>query len=373
MRRAMSLRAAFIMIVGIAIAMNASCVAAQDQNQDDPLLSASDPDPDQTWIPVGDFWTGYDHVSGIPNNRDDVSRLRARVRVGTFWNPTPTWEIGGVARFAQGTDSNDDNRRNNDNERSDDIALDQLFIRWRPGENTSVTLGKAPLPLEFSPMVWDQDFRPAGIAFDQSIPIGEFDRLQFVGGYFSGQNLYGDQSRVTAAQIALRWHEGAPLRGSVLLSYLGFADLDELTLEGLTRTNTVVAGHLVNDYRLVDLQFVGHAEVGHWPIDARIDLLTNQGADDSNDGARASLSIGDRTKPRGWEFGYAFQRIQRDAAMAAFNSDDWWFHSAVRGHLVWIGYGIDATWSLRLAGFHELRDGLDEYTDRIRLDLTAHW
>ncbi len=73
--------------------------------------------------------------------------------------------------------------------------------------------------------------------------------------------------------------------------------------------------------------------VAQWPIDARIDVVSNLGADDANDGARASLIVGDRTKPHGWEFGAAAQRIQRDAVMAAFNSDDWWFHSAVRGQL----------------------------------------
>ena len=157
------------------------------------------------------------------------------------------------------------------------------------------------------------------------------------------------------------------------LAYLDFSDLGELTSQGLARTNTIVAGRLVNDYRLLDLQLIGHAEWAQWPIEARLDLVNNTGADNSNQGARASLVAGDRTQPRAWEFGYAFQRIQRDAVMAAFNSDDWWFHSAVRGQMIWIGYGIDATWNLRLAGFHERRDGLDEYTDRIRLDLTARW
>jgi hypothetical protein len=368
MRRDAKMRTACKAIACVVIAVLASSAGAQDA-----VLNTEEPEPAQAWGWFGDFWTGYDHVSGLPNNRDDLSRVRARLRAGAIWNVSPTWEIVGAARIAQGSDSNDDNRRNNDNERSDSIGLDQLLVRWRPGENTSVALGKSPLPLELSPMLWDQDIRPAGIALDQSIALAEFDRLQFVVGYFAGQHLYGDESRIGAAEIAWRWHEGAPVRGAALVSYIDFGDLEELTRQGLARTNTIVAGRLVNDYRLLDLQLVGHAEIAHWPIDARLDLVNNLGADDANDGARASISVGDRTQPRGWEFGYAFQRIQRDAVMAAFNSDDWWFHSAVRGDLLWIGYGIDATWNLRLAGFHERRDGLHEYTDRIRLDLTAHW
>ncbi|TLY52219.1 MAG: hypothetical protein E6K53_04925 [Gammaproteobacteria bacterium] len=57
--------------------------------------------------------------------------------------------------------------------------------------------------------------------------------------------------------------------------------------------------------------------------------------------------------------------------MAAFNSDDWWFHSNMRGVMPWIGYGLDSTWSVRLAGFRELRDGVSVHTRRVMLDLNA--
>jgi len=39
----------------------------------------------------------------------------------------------------------------------------------------------------------------------------------------------------------------------------------------------------------------------------------------------------------------------------------------------WIGYGFDATWSLRLAGFREQRDGVSVHTDRVLLDVNARW
>ena len=71
--------------------------------------------------------------------------------------------------------------------------------------------------------------------------------------------------------------------------------------------------------------------------------------------------------------GASIQRIQRDAVMAAFNDDDWWFHSAARGYSLWLAYGIDSHWQLRLSGFIETRDGLDEATDRLLLDVEARW
>jgi hypothetical protein len=347
----------------------ASPALAQDAILDAPQEEV----PARSWSTFGDLWVGYDHLSGLPNNRPDFSRFRGRARAGVLWNFAPKWEWVGSARVADGSDANRDNRRNNDNERSDSIGLDQLLVRWRPGDSTSVAIGKMPLAIDLSPMLWDQDLRPAGVALDHSIAVGELNRLQFDAGYLAGQNLYGDESRIGALQVAWRWHEGAPLRGSALLGYLDFSDLDELARQGLGRTNSVAGGRFVNDYRLLDLQLVGHYEAGHWPIELRLDRVRNLGADTARDGARASLTVGNRLQPHGWEVGYATQRIQRDAVVAAFNSEEWWFHSAMHGQLASIGYGIDATWNLKLSGFHEERDGLVKHTHRLRLDLAARW
>ena len=368
MMRAVSTSIASAMWIVLA-AMHAPAVEAQDAILDTQEETQAAP----TWTWFGDFWSGYDHVSGLPNNRDDLSRLRTSARAGALWTPAPAWEIGGAIRAALGTDLNRDNRRNNDNQRSDSIGLDRLFVRWKPDELTTATLGKTALPLDLSPMVWDSDLRPAGVSVDRSVALDSFDRLQFVVGYFAGQHLYGDLSRIGAAELAWRWHEGAPLHFSVIASYLDFSDLGELTQEGLARTNSIAGGNLVNDYRLGDVQLIGHVEAAGWPIQGLIDVVNNFGADDANQGIRGSIAVGDSTKPRGWEFGAAAQRIQRDAVMAAFNSDNWWFHSAVRGQMLWAAYGLDATWNLKLSGFHERRDGLTEYTDRITLELTANW
>lgn len=354
----------------------AAVVAAPARAQDGILDGAAEANaaPASRWSWFGELLLRYDHVEGLPNDRT-VSRWRSRGRVGAEFAAMPELTFGAAIELAQGSDRNADNRINNDNERSDGGNLDQFWLRWQPAEQTRVLLGKAPLPLELSPLTWDADLRPAGISLDQSMALGDYSRLQLVVGGFAAQHLYDDDTRLAAVQLAWRWREGAPTSAAVLLSYLDFSDLGQLTREGLTRTNRRVPGSglLLSDYRLVDLQLVGRSAVGDWPLEARLDLVRNLGADDQRDGARFSLVLGSRLRPGGWEFGYSNQRIQRDAVLAAFNEDDWWFHSFTHGFMPWIGYGLDERWNLRLAAFREQRNGLPRHTDRILFDLAARW
>src|ERR1700722_16721178 len=95
-----------------------------------------------------------------------------------------------------GNNPNSDDRSYNENERSNDINLDQFFVRWKPNDTTSVLLGKSVFPLELTPMVWDSDLRPIGASAETSISVNSLDRLQFTVGYFAGDLLYGDDSRI---------------------------------------------------------------------------------------------------------------------------------------------------------------------------------
>ncbi|MBL0163574.1 MAG: putative porin [Xanthomonadales bacterium] len=357
----------------LVLTVTAQAGIAQRPTDDSLLLSQDHEQSAATTRFVADLWLNQDHVSGLPNNRDNLNRSRGRLRFGMSGVFGTNWDFTATARIAQGSDDNLDNRRNNDNERSDGIGVDQVLLRWHTSEMASLQFGKAPLPLDLSPMLWDPDLRPAGIAYEHSFAMGDIDRLHLVAGYFAGQHLYGDNSRIATAQVAWRWRDGAPTRASATLSWLGFSDLGELAHQGLGRTNALANGAYVSDYRLLDMQLAAHTDWGNWPIDLQLDVVRNLGADFARDGARLSLSAGDHRQPGGVQFGVAIERIQREAVLAAFNSDDWWFHSNMHGQLAWIAYGIDRTWNLRLSGFRELRDGLDQPTHRLRLDLNADW
>jgi len=343
------------------------------QQSDDPLFSGAADEPENAsgidWI--GDALLRRDTVNGL-ENREPVDRLRARVRAGLRYN-AEAWEFGVAVEGAQGSDANKDNRRNNDNEESDDANLDEAYVRWLPGELTQVTLGKTAFPIALSPMLWDDDLRPIGASAEHGFALGEFSRLRLAGGWFAGDHLYGDDSRIAAAQAAWFINEGAPWSGEVALAYLEFDDLEELTREGLARTNRRAAGVLVSDYELLDLQLALRSSAWSIPLEARLDLVKNLGADDQDEGIRASAVFGTSEGAGNWEVGLAYERIQRDAVMAAFSADDWWFHSFMRGFMPWVAYGITDRVDVRVAGFFERRDDQLEDVERLLIDLRATW
>lgn len=52
------------------------------------------------------------------------------------------------------------------------INLGQIYLGWRPNENVDVTIGKMPMPLYTTPMVWDSDISPEGAAEHFKYDIG---------------------------------------------------------------------------------------------------------------------------------------------------------------------------------------------------------
>lgn len=356
------------------LAAIAWCAGAQAQEVD-PITGEPIADDavagESPWAFFGDALVRVDQVNNLLG-RDEVDQLRSRVRFGLQWTGDGL-EFGVAVEGALGSESNDDVRRNNQNERNDGGNLDQAWLRWLPNDDTTLQLGKAELPFAFTPLWWDADLRPLGASASWSTPVGELDRIGLAAGWFAGQHLYDDDSRIAAVQGTWRIHEGATTSGDVALGYFVFDDLEQLARNGLTRTNRRVGTRLVSDYRLADLQLGLRHLFGEVPFETRLDLVRNFGADDQRDAARFSVVVGDARVPRGWEFGYATQRIQRDAVMAAFNEDDWWFHSFARGSMPWVSYGIDATWSVRVAGFFERRDDQPDRVDRLLIDLRARF
>jgi len=307
-------------------------------------------------------------VSDLPGGRE-FDRLRSHTWLGLRLFPASNWEIGGAAKLALGTDSNSDNVRNLDNEKSNEVALGELYARYTFDTGLLFELGQVEFPLWLTPMVWDHDLRPIGASFQYETEIRDFDSLGFLGGYFAGNHIGEHDSRIGAVQAAWRIHEGAPHAGAIILTYLEFDDLEQIVAAGRARTNRVVDGQLVSGFQLLDLQLQYRFPAWFAGLLTSVDLVKNLGAADQDEAVRFSAILGNAWHQGEWELGYAYQRIQSDAIMAAFNEDDWWFPSGMRGYSPWAAYGIGQNKRLRVAAFVERRDGRSEHLNRIMVDL----
>jgi len=99
--------------------------------------------------------------------------------------------------------------------------------------------------------------------------------------------------------------------------------------------------------------------------------VVNLEASTPQDAARLRAAWGEARGLGALELGYAYQRIERDAVPGSFNSDDWWFHSATRGNSVWVALGLAEDAFLRVSGFDERRDDLEDHTRRLLIELVA--
>jgi hypothetical protein len=313
-----------------------------------------------------------DAVRDLPNGRE-FERLRTHSWLGIRFFPSSNWELGAAAKIAVGSDSNSDNVKNLDNEKSNELDLGELYARYTFDSGTLFEMGQAQFPFWLSPMVWDNDLRPIGASLQYETEIRDFDSIGLIGGYFAGNHIDENESRVSAVQAAWRILEGAPRGGSITLTYLEFDGLEQIVADGRFRSNRVVDGRLVSDFELLDLQLQVRFPFWFSSLLTSVDLVKNLGAKDQDEGIRVSAILGNAWNRGEWEFGYAYHRIQRDAIMAAFNEDDWWFPSWMRGYSPWVAYGIGDDLRLRVAAFVERRDDRQEHLKRLLVDISWHF
>jgi Putative porin len=104
------------------------------------------------------------------------------------------------------------------------LNVGQIYIGWHPNEWVNITAGKMAQPLYTTPMVWDSDYNPEGLAEHFKYQVGGatfFANLgQFLyedtnpnkasSGYFGVGNLYPSDTGGTAGPVfMLAWQAGA--------------------------------------------------------------------------------------------------------------------------------------------------------------------
>lgn len=265
--------------------------------------------------------------------RPDIQRGRFEVRPELAFSPSDRFKVAVRAVGNLGTDDNRQNARNFDNYRSDGAMLDRLYLEARPGAWT-ILAGQFGMPLAASEMLWDRDVQTPGAAVSRQFAAGSSTLTVTGAGFYSPQR-ERDHSKIFAGQVVWRGGDVDRLAIEAAAAYWNF-DVQELKSH-LVRQNSPspYSGGLrpQSGFHLADLLLRFRFPALSLPVSVSIDGIHNFEATSSNRNAfEAALAVGTVGTPRTWRAFYMYQYVERDAAVGAYNTDDWWFHSRYTGH-----------------------------------------
>jgi hypothetical protein len=288
---------------------------------------------------AGDTVARYEWTKDIPGGVPDQNRyvLWARPRVEMTIGPV---EFGAGGAFNYSDDENDKPPEGQplllirDNYRSRDARLDLAWGKVTLGPFMAVG-GRFLMPLPLTEMIWDRDLRPQGGA--ARVMLGEAKspaRLSLYGIYAIGSHVFEDESTMYggAGEISLGRLNESTL--DFTGAYLQFDDLAKLDTT-IRRQNTRVAGLIVGEYKVVDL--VGRlGRGGQVPMQLVFDYCWNTAKDVNNKGLWMAAVLGAiGVSPA--ELSYTYAKVDKDATLAAFSTDDFFWGTGWEGHRIDIG------------------------------------
>jgi len=129
------------------------------------------------------------------------------LRVETSSNPRSPWVTFG-----------DDTNPTPSAKNSDTIGIGQAYLGWRASDWLELTVGKMPMPLYVTPMIWDSDINPEGAAEKFKYSVGNVDLFATLG-QFMYQDRNPDNSIPTSDTFLLAWQLGANFKVAKDMSF----------------------------------------------------------------------------------------------------------------------------------------------------------
>jgi hypothetical protein len=266
-----------------------------------------------------------------PNQDRWRIQVRPRLELGLKW-----LLLGVGADFNHSEDENDVPPAGastlalaRDNYRSRDTRLDLAFASLKPAEWLRLEGGRFVMPVAFTEMVWDRDLRPQGAALH--LGGGDSRFALSVLGSRGGHPFDDDEVETLVVAASVRSPPTARTQFELLGSFLAFRDAE--TLEPAIRrqnTRAGAGGPLALEYRVVDAVLRLRHE-GALPWQAVADVCWNTAADSDRTGVWLALVLGSTRSSRS-RLEYTFARVDKDATLAAYAGDDFFWGTGWEGH-----------------------------------------
>ena len=296
----------------------------------------------------------------------DRYRDRIRARFGVEAKATDTLTVGLGLATAENGDPRSSNQSETGQFSRKPIELDLAYFDWKFASWGDFIGGKMKQPFFKLPMsaFWDNDINPEGLAlaFNRGVWFGSLYNYYLT-------EISGPETSVTAdtsmagGQIGVKLPIGAASNLVLAAHYYdlsaaqGRAPFHPATGSGGNTTRNIgtppnVTAVLVNDYEVINLSADFNTVVGEWPLQIWADLAENQDPSDLNQAWAAGLMFGKASNPQTWEFGAAYEVIEKDALFAqVIDSDFAGGATDAEGWIMRAGFAPTRNWALNATYF----------------------
>ena len=310
-----------------------------------------------------DEWTR--EVFQAPDQERWRLQVRPRLEIGLKW-----LLLGVGGEFNHSDDENDVAPGGGtpvlvrDNYRSKDTRLDLAFASLKPAEWLRLEGGRFFMPIAFTEMIWDRDLRPQGAA----LHLGGSDaRLGLSALVARGSHVYDDDAtEMLVISASLGSPQEARTKLELIGSYLHFEDLHRLE-PALRRQNTRTGpgGPLALEYHVVD-GVVRLRNEGTMPWQLVADVCFNTAADSDRTGLWFAAVAGSTREARA-RLEYTYANVDKDATVAAYATDDFFWGTGWEGHRGDLGVRLYDGVALHAIG------QLQRFKDSARVEERDHW
>jgi len=310
-------------------------------------------------------------------HNDDRWRLQARPRMEIGINRV-TVGFGGEFNYSQDKNYLPANQAIiRDNYRSREARVDLAFARWQIGSGARLEGGRFEMPVALTEMLWDRDLRPQGGALTlEAHDEGGRPRLGLTLLGARDSHVFDDDGvGMLLASGAGFFGAGEQGRIEVRGTFVKFTSVDKLETR-IRRQNSRIGGLLFQDYDVLD-GIVRYRRDGGVPVQLVADVCWNLGADPTaraageaprknNQGLWLAAVVGS-TRSRRLRLEYTFARVDKDATVAAYATDDFFWATGWLGHRG--DLGVKATDHI---AFHVVGQ-LQRFKDSARIEERDHW
>lgn len=318
---------------------------------------------------------------------------RFRLRVGVKSPITDHLEAGLRVTTGTNLDPVSPMQSFQDNFDKKDLFIDQAYLKWMSDEVVPLTFwgGKFETPFAYTPLTWDADLTPEGVAASLTPSAGPVEFFVTSGLFpLDELNTDAEDPLLFGSQAGLTWSvakdaEAEWLRRLKLKTALTYYDYKNLktgldttssnrfgnTVLGSSTATTTVFAH---DMNLMEWLGEVNSVVLGQPVKFFTGYVENTAAADNDEGWLVGVKVGKASTPwslkEGWEIGYNWERLEADAAVGQFADSDFGEGGTNRqGHIF---YATLATMKHSTLGVKwyvtEVVSGAENGVDRFQVD-----